>query len=56
MELCLVAWVQDFMSERSVTLGVNGEDHTIENVQTGLPQGSPISRLLFTVYMCNGGA
>ena len=51
MERCLVAWVRDFMAERSVTLAINGEDHCIQDVRTGLPQGSPISPLLFAVYM-----
>ena len=51
VERCLVAWVKDFMAERSITLAINGEDHCIQNVRTGLPQGSPISPLLFAVYM-----
>ena len=51
VEPCLVAWVRDFMAERSVTLCINGEDHSVENIRTGLPQRSPISPLLFAVYM-----
>ena len=51
VEPFIVRWVRDFMSERSIALGTNGEDHTIENVRTGLPQGSPVSPLLFAVYM-----
>lgn len=39
------------MSERSITVGVNGGDHTISNIRTGLPQGSPISPLLFAAYV-----
>ena len=47
----LVQWIRDFMSGRTVQMVISGEDQTPVDATSGLPQGSPISPLLFAPYM-----
>ena len=47
----LVRWTRDFMSERSVQMVVGGEEQQPVDATSGLPQGSPVSPLLFALYM-----
>ena len=47
----LVRWTRDFMSERSVQMVIGGEEQQPIDATSGLPQGSPISPLLFALYM-----
>ena len=47
----MVDWVTSFLSERSCTLVFQGALGTAAPVEVGTPQGSPISPLLFLIYV-----
>ena len=47
----MVDWVTSFPSERSCTLVFQGAPGTKAPVEVGTPQGSPISPLLFLIYV-----
>jgi len=50
----LIRWTDSFMSDRRVKLmleGRGGEDHEVE---TGVPQGSPVAPILFARHTCLG--
>jgi len=47
----LVSWVSSFLGERSYTLIFQGAPGTPAPVNVGAPQGSPISPLLFLLYV-----
>jgi ribonuclease HI len=62
----LVRWINDFCSNRQASIVVNGEASAVTDLQqAGLPQGSPLSPILFlffnadlvqTIINCNQGA
>jgi len=47
----LVSWVSSFLGERSCTLIFQGAPGTPAPINVGAPQGSPISPLLFLLYV-----
>ena len=47
----IITWVQCFLSERVMSLAFDGEKQTPKKVVTGIPQGSPISPILFLIYI-----
>ena len=47
----LVGWTERFMRDRRVIMSVDGQDSEPISVTTGLPQGSPISPVLFAIYI-----
>ena len=47
----LVQWTDSFMQNRRVIMNINGHDGEPEEVTTGLPQGSPVSPVLFGIYI-----
>ena len=49
----LVEWVDSFMRGRKVVLCVDGQEGEVREVTTGLPQGSPVSPILFAIYMAD---
>jgi len=47
----LVRWTESFMSERKVRLVTNGQEGEDHDINTGIPQGSPVSPILFAVCL-----
>jgi hypothetical protein len=45
-----IRWVYHFMSERSTSLIIDGTPYPNQSIRTGIPQGSPVSPLLFLLY------
>ena len=46
----IVRWVKAFMTDRKTTLVVQGEESANLQVNAGVPQGSPLSPILFLFY------
>jgi exonuclease III len=46
----LQGWVRSFLAERSTTLLVNNVESEAFEVRAGVPQGSPLSPILFLLY------
>ena len=40
-----------FMQDRSIVMSVDGQDGPAQEVTTGLPQGPPVSPVLFNLYI-----
>ena len=49
----MVSWLSSFLSERTCTLGFQGSPNISSQVSVGTPQGSPISPLLFLLYVAH---
>src|SRR5207253_8548728 len=47
----LVAWIRSFLSQRSCRLLFQGSPRKFSPVSVGTPQGSPVSPLLFVIYV-----
>ena len=48
----IVTWVRSFLEGRLVRLAFDGQTEELSEVETGVPQGSPISPILFLIYVC----
>jgi hypothetical protein len=46
-------WVDTFLSNRKLQLSFNGQTQEQVELETGIPQGSPISPMLFLLYIRN---
>jgi hypothetical protein len=47
----LLRWINAFCSERTATIQVNGNASEVQSLlQAGLPQGSPLSPILFLFF------
>ena len=49
----LITWVKSFLCNRKLRLAFNGEVENFRSIDTGIPQGSPISPILFLIYIKN---
>ncbi|MBD0342806.1 MAG: reverse transcriptase family protein, partial [Microcoleus sp. Co-bin12] len=47
----IVNWVEKFMTNRSIELKFDGKKSSNRQIRTGIPQGSPISPILFLIYI-----
>jgi len=50
-EADLVRWVESFMEERKVIMSMDGKEGDSMDVEMGVPQGSPLSPVLFVIYL-----
>lgn len=51
LPLNLISWVASFLQERSIRLTFDGNIEVFSQIETGIPQGSPISPILFLIYL-----
>ncbi|KAE8228212.1 hypothetical protein CF326_g6866, partial [Tilletia indica] len=49
--LHLVRWVEAFLKERSAAVRLDGETTEMSPLDTGIPQGSPVSPILFIIFV-----
>ena len=47
----LVNWTSSFLTGRKVQLVIDGHDNKERDIETGIPQGSPVSPILFLIYI-----
>ena len=47
----LISWTQLFLTGRSVELVIEGFTNPRQKVEIGIPQGSPVSPILFLIYI-----
>jgi Reverse transcriptase (RNA-dependent DNA polymerase) len=47
----ILQWVDYFMSRRLISLAFNRQQESQKLVETGIPQGSPTSPILFLLYL-----
>lgn len=47
----LIRWIQCFLSDRSIHLAFDDDTTPTTPVKVGIPQGSPISPILFLIYI-----
>jgi hypothetical protein len=49
----VLRWVDSFLTDRLIALAFDGQKEGLQPVATGIPQGSPVSPILFLFYLCN---
>ena len=47
----LIAWTASFLEQRTLQLEFDGERESFSEIKTGIPQGSPVSPILFLIYI-----
>ena len=47
----LIRWTQSFLTDQWVELVIDGHINPKHKVETGIPQGSPVSPILFLIYI-----
>jgi hypothetical protein len=47
----LIEWTEDFLTNRTVQTTVDVFDGEVSQINTGIPQGSPVSPILFASYL-----
>ena len=47
----LYYWIKSFLQNRKIQLRFNENSQTMKNVKVGIPQESPISPILFLIYI-----
>jgi Reverse transcriptase (RNA-dependent DNA polymerase) len=51
LPVSLIAWVSSFLADRELRLSFDGQTEDFSKIETGIPQGSPISPILFLIYI-----
>lgn len=49
----LIHWISSFLEDRTLSLQFNGQTQPKTSIETGIPQGSPVSPILFLIYISN---
>lgn len=49
--LCVIAWIASFLNLRQLGLAFDGEIQQATAIVSGVPQGSPVSPILFLIYI-----
>ena len=47
----LIRWTESFLTDRKLQLVIDGHTNQEEKIETGIPQGSPVSPILFLIYI-----
>ena len=47
----LVGWTRSFLTNRKVQLVIDGHESKERKIETGIPQGSPVSPIIFLIYI-----
>ena len=47
----LVLWTRSFLTDRKFQLVIDGHENREREIETGIPQGSPVSPILFLIYI-----
>ena len=51
LPISLIAWINSFLNDRQLRLSFDGQSEQFTNIRAGIPQGSPISPILFLIYI-----
>lgn len=51
LPISLISWISSFLSKRQLRLAFDGQTEEFSDINTGIPQGSPISPILFLIYI-----
>lgn len=46
-----MTWTGFFLIDRKVQLDIDNYDNKDKDIETGIPQGSPVSPILFIIYI-----
>jgi hypothetical protein len=47
----LIGCTDNFMTDRKASIVINGHKSGMKQMKTGIPQGSPVSPILFVIYI-----
>ena len=47
----LIKWTKSFLTDRKVQPVIDGHNNQERSIETGIPQGSPVSPILFLIYI-----
>ena len=47
----LISWISSFLDDRQLRLSFDGQIEEFSLIDTGIPQGSPVSPILFLIYI-----
>ena len=51
LPISLITWISSFLEDRLLRLSFDNQSEQFNSINTGIPQGSPISSILFLIYI-----